>query len=266
MSNVTNINITLFQTFIHWEDITANLSALEEKIWNINTKTDVIVLPEMFNTGFTMNVQKCAEPMNLTTLKWMKQMAAQTGAVITGSFIVKEKNDYFNRLFWVQPDRTFYYYDKKHLFTIANEHLYFKSGKEKLIIEYKGWKICPLICYDLRFPVWSRNRFDKEAFDYDILLYVANFPQTRIQAWDILLPARAIENLSYSVGVNRIGTDGNNILYNGHSAAYDYKGNQLLFCGEEENIENISLDFYKLQEYRKKFPAHLDADSFTFVI
>jgi predicted amidohydrolase len=260
-----NINITLLQTSLHWENVTANLSMLEEKIWSIANKTDIIVLPEMFNTGFTMNVQKCAEPMNLTTLKWMKQMSAQTGAALVGSYIIKENGEYFNRLFWVQPDGTYFCYNKRHLFSMANEHEYFKSGEERLIVSYKGWNFCPLICYDVRFPVWSRNETQYEGVEYDVLLYVANFPQARIQAWDILLPARAIENLSYCVGVNRVGVDGKDIPYNGHSGVYDYKGNQLLFLGEEENIKNISLDYQKLQEYREKFPAHEDADPFFFL-
>jgi predicted amidohydrolase len=262
---IENINIALIQTSLHWENTIANLAMLEEKIWSINAKTDIIVLPEMFNTGFTMNVKQCAEPMNLTTLKWMKQMSVQTGAVITGSYIIKENGEYYNRLFWMQPDETYFYYDKRHLFSMANEHHYFKRKKEKLLILYKGWKFRPLICYDIRFPVWSRNQYQHEGFEYDILLYVSNFPQARIQAWDILLPARAIENSSYCIGVNRTGEDGNNILYNGHSGAYDYKGNQLLFLGEEESIKNISLDYQKLQEYREKFPAHLDADLFIFL-
>lgn len=252
------LSLTLIQTDLYWENPMANLSMLEEKIWQIDGSTDVIVLPEMFNTGFTMNVEKCAEPMNLTTFKWMKQIAKQSQAALVGSFIVKESGFYVNRLLWVEPSGTFYYYDKRYLFSMAKENLFFKSGNERLIVSWRGWKICPLICYDIRFPEWSRNHFSDGKLSYDCLVYVASFPQARIQAWDILLPARAIENWSYAVGVNRVGTDGNQVAYNGHSAIYDFKGNRLAFLEEKPTIQTFSIAKDVLEEYRQKFPAYLD--------
>lgn len=236
---------------------------LEEKIWTIPGKTDLIILPEMFSTGFTMEVAKLAEPMNLTTLKWMRQQSASFNAAITGSFIVKEGGCFFNRLIWMRPDGRYETYDKRHLFRMANEDDFFSAGEKRIIVELNGWKICPLVCYDLRFPVWSRNtRTDADHLDYDILLYVANWPQARINAWDILLQARAMENLSYCIGVNRTGPDGNDIPYNGHSAIYDPKGVAIAHLGEEEKIETIILDYADLEDFRKKFPAHRDADRF----
>lgn len=255
-----DLKVTLIQTPLHWHSKEANLAMLEEKIWQIEDKTDLIILPEMFNSGFTMKAEEVAEPMNFTTFKWMKQMAAQTGAVIIGSFVVKEEKNFFNRLIWMQPDGQWDSYDKRHLFRMAGEHEHYSAGSKKIVKELKGWKICPLVCYDLRFPVWSRN---SAKGNYDVLLYVANWPAARVNAWDALLKARAIENLSYSIGVNRIGEDGNNIPYNGHSGVNDGKGNELAFLGEQEAIHTITLSHSDLKEFREKFPANLDADDFT---
>lgn len=252
-----DLSIQLIQSNIHWREIEANLAMYEEKIWEIEEAVDIIVLPEMFQTGFTMEHAGVAEPMNLTTFKWMKQMAAQRQAVITGSYIVKEKGEVFNRLIWMQPDGEWRQYDKRHLFRMADEHQYFGMGEERLIVEWKGWKICPMICYDLRFPVWARNR----NLEYDLILYVANWPAVRISAWDTLLKARAIENVSYAVGLNRVGEDGKGIAYNGHSAAYSPKGETLAFSDEEALI-SVILSAQELADFRKKFPAHLDADTF----
>lgn len=257
-----DLKIALIQTPLHWQDPGANLSMLEEKIWQLNEEVDLIVLPEMFPTGFTMNSEQCAEPMNFTSFKWMKQMAAQTKAVVTGSIIISENKNYYNRLIWMRPDGTFDTYDKRHLFRMANEHDHYNPGKQRLIVELNDWHICPLICYDLRFPVWSRNQFDEE-FDFDLLLYVANWPQPRVTAWDALLKARAIENLCYCMGVNRIGTDGNDVPYNGHSSIYDFKGEALIQPDEEERSVIITLSRQNLMDYRTKFPAHLDADKFS---
>lgn len=256
-----NIRISIIQTDLHWQDSDANLAMFEEKIWEIEQETDLIVLPEMFNSGFTMEVGKVAEPMNLTTFKWMKQQASQTKAVIVGSFIIQEKGDYYNRLIWMFPDGNFRCYDKRHLFRMALEHDIFSAGKSKLVVEWKGWKFCPLICYDLRFPVWSRNRY----LEYDCLIYIANWPQARISAWETLLTARAIENSSYCVGVNRTGKDGNEISYNGKSAIVDFKGNSILEMGNGKRIATCELNFEKLKSYREKFPAHLDADNFELL-
>ena len=257
-----DLKVTLIQTLLHWHSKEANLAMLEEKIWQIEGKTDLILLPEMFNSGFTMKAEEVAEPMNFTTFKWMKQMAAQTGAVIVGSYVVNEKDNYYNRLIWMQPDGQWDSYDKRHLFRMADEHEHYSPGTKKIIKELKGWKICPLVCYDLRFPVWSRN---SKKENYDLLIYVANWPAARVNAWDVLLKARAIENLSYSIGVNRIGEDGNNIPYNGHSGVYDGKGNELAFLDDREDIHTISLSYSDLKEYRTKFPADLDADDFTIL-
>ena len=257
------LRIALVQTDLHWQDKTANLAALEEKIWALKNTCDLIVLPEMFATGFSMDSATLAEPMNLQVHKWMKQLATQTGAVITGSTIISEGGNYFNRLLWVAPDGTSQSYDKRHLFRMAQEDASFAPGENLPVFELKGWKICPQICYDLRFPVWSRNRWKDGKAAYDLLFYVASWPAARISAWDALLPARAIENLSYCLGVNRVGVDGNQIAYNGHSAAYDFKGERLLNLEEQEQIQVIHLDLTALEEYRSKFPAWKDADPFT---
>lgn len=260
---IPDLKVSLIQSNLHWESSEANLAMFEEKIWKINTKTDLIILPEMFNTGFSMDAPRLAEPMNSKTFRWMKQQAAQTGAVIIGSYIVKENFLFYNRLFWVEPNGDFEFYDKRHLFRMAGEDKIFAPGKSKLVREVKGWKICPLVCYDLRFPAWSRNRTGlNNQPDYDILIYIANWPKARISAWDVLLQARAIENLSYVIGVNRTGTDGKDISYNGHSAAFDPKGKKIIDLGEHEEISTFELNFEELKAFREKFPAFLDADDF----
>jgi len=252
-----DLKLTLIQSDIHWHSVEANLGMFEEKIWQIDQPTDVIVLPEMFNTGFTMETT-LAEPMNFTTFKWMKQMAAQTDAAVTGSYIVKEDGQCYNRMLWMQPDGVFYEYDKRHLFRMANEHQHFDFGKDRTIVEWKGWRILLQVCYDLRFPVWARNR----DLEYDLLLYVANWPAVRVNAWDALLKARAIENVSYCVGLNRVGEDGLNIGYNGHSGAYSPKGETLAFSEIEEELMPVNLSADELNRFRTKFPAQLDADDF----
>jgi omega-amidase len=254
-----DLTITLLQSNLYWENPGANLAMFEEKIWKIKEPTDVIVLPEMFTTGFTMNAPALAEPMNLSAFKWMKQLAAQTGAIITGSVIIKEKEKYFNRLIWMQPDGKFFYYDKRHLFRMAEEHLVYSPGVEKLLVTWKGWNIRPLICYDLRFPVWSRNRNN----EYDLLIYVANWPEARRQPWKTLLQARAIENLSYVVGVNRIGKDGKEIPYSGDSGIVSPKGEWLWQKEYSEEIFTYTLSKTELDSFRAKFPANLDADDFS---
>lgn len=260
-----DLAITLIQSNIHWENITANLAMWEEKIWAIGKPTDVIVLPEMFSTGFTMQPVVVAEPMNLTTSKWMKQMADQTGALMIGSFVARENGQYFNRLLWMEPGGNFKTYDKRHLFRMAQEHASYASGSARLIAPWKGWNICPLVCYDLRFPVWSRNAWmsGQQRMAYDALIYVANWPEARVTAWDTLLRARAIENLSYAVGINRTGTDGNGVAYNGHSTVIGPKGETIWSAGESETAHTVILDAEQLTAYRVKFPAYLDADDFT---
>lgn len=257
--------ITLLQSNLHWENVGANLAMFEEKIWKIGQPTDVIVLPEMFTTGFSMKADGLAEMMNQQTFKWMKQMANQTGALLLGSFIAKENAKYFNRLLWMEPTGDFKSYDKRHLFRMADEHAVYSSGGTKLIASWKGWNICPLVCYDLRFPVWSRNAWNaaEKRMAYDALIYIASWPQPRISAWDALLRARAIENLAYVVGVNRVGIDGLGIPFNGHSAVISAKGEALFVAEETEVIKTITLDPLMLNEFRAKFPAHLDSDNFT---
>ncbi len=262
-----DLNVTLIQSNLHWESTVANLAMFEEKIWQIGNSTDIIILPEMFSTGFSMNAKSQAEMMNLQTTQWMKQMAQQTGALVLGSFIVKENGKFFNRLLWIEPGGQCKIYDKRHLFRMAGEHTVYASGESRLIAEWKGWNICPLVCYDLRFPVWSRNDWDKnhQRMSYDMLIYVANWPEARVMAWDTLLKARAIENLAYVVGVNRTGPDGVGISYNGHSAVIGPKGDLIYSAEESEAIKTISLKAQPLQEYRTKFPAYLDADGFTIL-
>jgi omega-amidase len=253
--------VCLIQTDLYWEDVTANLSSLEEKIAAIDHPVDVIVLPEMFNSGFTMNT-KTAEHMNMITTKWMKHMAVQTSALIIGSFAVKEGGQFFNRLMCAQPDGSFLCSDKRHLFRMGEEHATYTPGNSKVIVEWKGWKIFPLVCYDLRFPVWSRNSSENS---YDLLVYIASWPKRRAHAWNILLQARAIENLSYVIGVNRIGKDGNDVEYQGDSIALDFLGEPLLTLGSNELEKVVHLSRSSLQKYRNAFPADLDADKFTIL-
>jgi omega-amidase len=261
-----DLKITLIQSDLHWEEIEANLAMFEEKIWQIgNNATDVIVLPEMFTTGFTMNAGRLAEHMNMRTFKWMKQMADQTGALILGSYIVRVHDRYFNRLLWMEPGGNFKTYDKRHLFRMENEHKIYAPGESLLIGTWKGWRICPMVCYDLRFPVWSRNRWDASAkkLSYDLMIYVANWPTIRIDAWNTLLRARAIENLSYVAGVNRIGQDGSGVEHNGNSAVISPKGETIYTNEGMETTHTIELSANSLEAFRDRFPAYLDADDFN---
>jgi omega-amidase len=254
-----DLKIALLQTILHWENPVANRSMLEEKIWQLTEPVDVIVLPEMFTTGFTMHADAYAEPMNFHTLKWMQQVASQTAAAICGSYIVKEKESYYNRLLWVFPDGSYKSYDKRHLFRMAGEHEVYGAGQEQLIVNWKGWNICPMVCYDLRFPVWSRNVDNA----YDALICVANWPESRVQAWSTLLRARAIENIAYAAGVNRVGVDGLNVPYNGASACINYKGETLWEKTNDEAWGICILDAKALIDFRQKFPAWKDADKFN---
>jgi len=266
-----DLSVTIIQTNLFWENTTANLANLEEKIAQIPLPTDLIILPEMFNSGFTMNVKSVAEPMNFITFKWLKQQAKRTQAVVTGSFIVKEGECFFNRLIWMRPDGSFETYDKRHLFRMGEEDKTFTAGIKQLIVELNGWRICPLICYDLRFPVWSRNDNSKienrkSKIKYDLLIYVANWPAVRSQVWDTLLQARAIENQSYCIGVNRVGKDGMNLEYCGNSVVIDFKGNQIFYQKDTEVIQSQVLNKKELEDFRNKFPAYLDADDFEIML
>lgn len=258
MKKNQNLKTTIIQTNLHWQNIDANLEKFEEKIKSISEETDLIILPEMFSTGFTMNASNNADEMNGKALKAMQSWAKQKNSAICGSTIIKENENYFNRLFFVIPDGSYQHYDKRHLFRMANEHEHYSMGNEKLIVEYKGWKIRPLICYDLRFPVWSRNVNN----EYDLLIYVANWPAPRSTAWQTLLKARAAENLSYCIGVNRVGKDENDFHYSGNSAIIDFRGDVIYENINEEIIQTETLNKNLLDEFRLKFPAHLDADQF----
>ena len=264
------LSFALFQSPLHWEDRKGNLEMFSDKISNLRSDCDIIVLPEMFSTGFTMNAGHLAEDMKGSTVSWMREEAAKSGKIITGSFIAAEDGKFYNRLVWMDPSGSYQHYDKKHLFRMADEDAHYSSGNQNITVKCKGWKIRPLICYDLRFPVWSRNRFMKldnnlEA-EYDVLLYVANWPAARSLAWDILLRARAVENQVYCVGLNRVGRDGLGKDYNGHSAVVSPKGDYLLAPVDgEEGLLEVTLDPYELSSFREKFPQGLDADDFRLI-
>jgi predicted amidohydrolase len=261
-----NLSVTIIQSILHWEDIDANLKMFSEKISSIQEKTNLIILPEMFSTGFTMNAKKLAEPMNGRTMQWMKEMAKKKNCVITGSIIIEEKKKFYNRLIWMPPTGKFEIYDKHHLFRYANEHKYYSAGKKKLLVELKGWKIYPLICYDLRFPVWIRNRTTKGKMDYDLLLFVANWPERRNHAWKTLLMARAIENQCYVAAVNRLGNDGNGVYHSGDSAIINFKGEVISkTLSHKESVETVILSKKELNNWRKTFPAWRDANRFRLL-
>lgn len=241
-----------------WEDKTANLKYVQDKILNLPNDIELIVLPEMFTTGFTMNPEVVAEEEQGETLQIIRKLATEKQTAITGSWVVKEDNNYYNRLFFVFPDGSFKTYNKRHLFTLAGEEKIYQPGNEKLIVSYKGWNICLLVCYDLRFPVYSRivNQ------NYDLLVYVASWPDRRIDAWDALLKARAIENMSYVVAVNRCGTDPNAVEYSGHSQAIDFTGKYIVKPLINEQIIIADLEKDPLQTARQKFAFLNDADDF----
>jgi predicted amidohydrolase len=252
------MNVTLIQTDLFWEDIDNNLKMFDEKI-TIIKDTNLIILPEMFTTGFSMNVNILSETMNGKTIKWMLDWARVKNAVIAGSIIIKENNLFYNRFIWAEPNGGIKYYDKKHLFSMANEDQSYSPGKQKIIIEYLGWKICPLICYDLRFPIWNRN-----LEDYDIAIYVANWPEKRANHWKSLLMARAIENQCYVLAVNRIGIDGKGLNYNGDTSIIDPTGDIIFQKNNEESTYQYLLKKEELQNIRKNLPFLKDRDQLVF--
>ena len=257
-----DLKLAFIQDEIIWENIDANLTHFESLIDSIKEPMDLVVLPEMFSTGFSMQSKKLAETMHGKAVAWMLKMAKAKEATITGSLIINENGKYYNRLVWARPDGILSHYDKRHLFRMSDEQKHFSAGNKKLIVEIKGWKICPLICYDLRFPVWARN-----SEKYDLLLYVANWPSPRKEVWKTLLKARAIENISYTVGVNRVGTDGNNYHFAGNSMAINPRGEIISELGDEEKgIRIVSFSRSELLNFREKFPAHLDADNYSISI
>jgi omega-amidase len=257
------LSITTVQTNLRWEDKAANLHMLERKINAIEEKTEVVVLPEMFSTGFSMHPQAFAETMEGETVEWMKRVAADKKIILTGSIIIKEDEHYFNRLIWMLPNGQFGYYDKRHLFAFAEEDKHYTAGNKRLIASVKGWKINLQICYDLRFPVWARQQSTSNGPEYDVLIYVANWPDKRIHAWKTLLCARAIENQCYVVGVNRIGNDGNQIYHSGNSLIISPLGEVLYYMPDIEDVFTIALEKEKLDEVRTKFPFWEDGDGFS---
>ncbi len=254
---MTDLRVSLVQTHLHWEDKAANYQHLESRLKGLEGQTDLILLPEMFTTGFSMAASRLAEPLPGPTLRWMQRMARQTDAVLTGSFIAEDDGGYYNRLVWMRPDGSWAHYDKRHLFTLAGEQHHYRPGKCQQLMEIKGWKVMPLICYDLRFPVWSRN-----TMHYDLLLYVANFPARRRLAWKSLLQARAIENQAYTIGLNRVGYDGNDIYYAGDSLCFDAVGELQCHLAHIEQVFTLTLEAAQQRTLRQRFQFLPDRDSF----
>lgn len=250
------LRLTLVQTHLHWEDSKANLHHFDQLLATAE-ESDLILLPEMFSTGFSMQSELLAETMEGPTVSWMAEKAKALNTTLCGSVIIKENASYYNRLIWMRPDQSLATYNKRHLFRLANEHKHYDAGTEKLIVELAGFRICPMICYDLRFPVWSRN-----TDSYDLAIYLANWPAPRRHHWQALLGARAIENLCYVVGLNRIGEDGKQLEYAGDSLIYDFKGEKLLHLDSTESVKSIRLELDPLNQHRKDYPFHEDADGF----
>jgi len=249
----------MFQYSIAWEDKQANLNKVASWLEKERPEADLLVLPEMFTTGFSMKAKELAEPDDGETIRQVKKWAEYFDMAVAGSFIAQKENHFYNRAFFVTPEGKSFFYNKRHLFSIGQENTVFTAGRERVIVPYKGWNICLQICYDLRFPVWARN----VANEYDLLLYVANWPSSRISSWNLLLPARAVENQAYVCGVNRVGEDGLLVKHNGCSSVYDVKGKLLAqFEPEEEGIMVTTLSLGMLNEFRRKFPVWSDADKF----
>ncbi|UBM57623.1 amidohydrolase [Marinilongibacter aquaticus] len=253
------LKVSLVQTNTYWENPVANLADLEEKIMAMEQSTDLIVLPETFSTGFSARASELSEPMNFHTHKWMKQIAAQTQAAICGSLLIQENGKVYNRFLFVEPKGKTHHYDKRHRFSLGGEGDQIEAGKENITIEYKGWRIRPQICYDLRFPVWSRNK----ELEYDILIYSANWPAKRQHVWDILLAARAVENQAYVFGSNRVGEDGAGIQYNGGSTLIDFKGRPIAIADNTAQTLQTKISLNRLKDFRAKFPVWKDADRFS---
>jgi len=255
------LKITTFQAYLFWENIDKNLQNLELRLSSIREKTDLIVLPEMFSTGFSMNPQQYAEKMDGKTIKWMHGQAKKFNCVVTGSIIICENEKYYNRLIWMRPDGSYEYYDKRHLFGMGGEDKHYSAGSKKLFVELNGWKICPIICYDLRFPVWLRNKNE----EYDMLLIIANWPERRSLHWRTLIPARAIENQAFVVAVNRVGHDGNEIYHSGDSMCIDPNGKVIYYKPNDEDLYTFSINKEELKSARESFPFLKDADKFKLM-
>lgn len=259
---MSSITITTIQTAIFWKEKEANLKMLEEKILSIDVPTEIVVLPEMFTTGFTSEPVKVAEPMDGPTINWMRDIAAKKKIILTGSIVIQEGEDFYNRLIWMLPNGDIGTYDKRHLFAFGGEGAKYNTGRKRLIASVKGWRINLQVCYDLRFPVWSRQQMRAGEPEYDVLINVANWPEKRHSTWTTLLKARAIENMVYVVGLNRVGVDGNNILYRGDSVVLDPLGNPLYQADDKEDIHTITLKKDNLQQIRDQYPFLNDADTF----
>jgi predicted amidohydrolase len=260
---MSTLTVTTIQADLQWENKAANLRHLEEKIDGIGTSTELVVLPEMFPTGFSMRPASLAEPMDGPTIRWMQSVAARKKIILTGSVIIEEDGNYFNRLIWMLPTGQYGCYDKRHRFAYAGEDEHYTAGQKRLVASVKGWKVLLLVCYDLRFPVWSRQQPPEPAnLEYDLIIYVANWPERRSHAWKTLLQARAIENQSYVVGVNRVGVDGNKIAHSGDSMIIDPLGETLYHAPREEDVFTITLEKQHLDNIRQHFPFWRDADHF----
>ncbi len=264
----SQLTFTIIQTTLHWEDKAANLQMLEQKINGIQEKTEVVILPEMFTTGFSMQPELFAETMDGECVHWMKRIASEKKIILTGSLMIKENDHYFNRLIWMLPNGQHGHYDKKHLFAYAEEDRYYTSGNKRLIASVKGWKINLMVCYDLRFPVWarqSRKSAEPDSPEYDVLIYVANWPEKRSHMWRTLLQARAIENQCFCIGVNRVGTDGKEIYYCGDSMVVHPLGEMLYHQQHKEEVYTITLNKEELENTREKMPFWKDADPFIIL-
>jgi len=256
---INNLKITIFQAYLFWENIDKNLQNISLRLSSgVKEKTDLIVLPEMFNTGFSMNAEVLAEEMDGKTMTWMAAAAAKYECVVTGSLIIKENDHYYNRMIWMLPSGAYKHYDKRHLFGMGEEDENYTAGQDKVIVELKGWKIRLAICYDLRFPVYLRNNDSA----YDILLIIASWPDKRISHWKALIPARAIENQSYVIAVNRVGHDGNEVYHSGHSMCIDAYGNTIYYKPEDEDLYTFSINYEEMIKIRRSFPFLKDADDF----
>ena len=259
------LSITTIQTNLIWEDKAANLYALEQKINSIQDPTEIVVRPEMFSTGFSMQPSLFAETMEGETLNWMKKVSTQNKIILTGSIIIEEEGKYYNRLIWMLPNGEYGYYDKRHLFAFGQEDKFYNAGNKRLIAQVKGFKINLQVCYDLRFPVWARQQNKSGGMEYDVLIYIANWPEKRSHAWKTLLCARAIENQCYVVGVNRVGTDGNNIYHSGNSLVIDPLGQVLYHMPDDEDVNTVTISKDYLNEVREKFPFWKDGDGFSLI-
>ena len=257
-NQMDNLKITIFQGYLFWENTDKNLQNISLRLSGIREKTELIILPEMFNTGFSMNAANLAEPMGGKTMQWMQKTANQYNCVVTGSIIIKENNKYYNRLIWMRPDGTHVHYDKRHLFALGKEDETYTAGDKKLIVELNGWKICPMICYDLRFPVWMRN-VDEE---YDLLIIVANWPERRALHWRTLIPARAVENQAYVIGVNRVGHDGHEVYHSGDSTCISPMGDVIYYKRDEEDLYTFTISGDDPEKTRRALQFLKDADKF----